>query len=79
MTVTVLKMATSTTCITESSTTRELHEQVTPCITESSTTRELYEQVQHAVMIEYFQASEERVCSQTFSVFEAPRCHGAVC
>jgi len=46
MTVTVLKMATSTTCITE-----------------SSTTRELYEQVQHALMIEYFQASEERVCS----------------
>jgi len=60
--LTVLKLATSTLCFTE-----------------SSTTRELYEQVQHAVMNEYFQASKERVCSQTFSVFEAPRYHDAVC
>ena len=62
MRVTVLKLATST-----------------PCITVSSTARELYEQVQHAVMIQYFQASNERAGSQTFSVCEAPRYHCAVC
>ena len=62
MIVTVLKLATST-----------------PCITVSSITREMYKQVQRAVVIEYFQASEERVWSQNFSVFEAPRYHGAVC
>lgn len=62
MTVTVLKLATST-----------------PCITESSTARELYERVQHAVMIQCFQASKERVCSQTYSVCKSHRYHCAVC